>query len=155
MTRFDTVWLWPQVPGGQPMESSKLPARVAVPPEIQELSRQIEEWRSSRPHRMRMPDPLWTLAANLARQYSVAQVSRFLRLDYYSLKERLEALDQNRGGTETRPTFIELRTVAATPVSECTIDLEHPQGRRMRIQVKGAALPDLETLTRTFWATKR
>jgi hypothetical protein len=137
------------------MESSKLPARVVVPSDIQEVSRHIEEWRSSRPHRMRMPEPLWTLAVNLARQYSVAQVSRFLRLDYYSLKQRLEALDPNRDAPEKSPTFIELRTVAATPASECTIDLEHPQGRRMRIQVKGAALPDLEALTRTFWGTKR
>ena len=137
------------------MESSKLPARVVVPSDIQELSRHIEEWRSSRRRRMPMPEPLWTRAANLARQYSVAQVSRFLRLDYYSLKQRLEALHPNRGVPATSPTFIELRTVAADPVPECTIDLEHPQGRRMRIQVKGAALPDLEALTRTFWATKR
>ncbi len=92
---------------------------------------------------------------NLARQYSVAQVSRFLRLDYYSLKERLEAPDRNEGRPETRTTFIELPTVAASPISECTIELEHPQGRRMRIQVKGAALPDVAAITRAFWGVKR
>jgi len=98
-----------------------------------------------------MPEPLWTLAANLARQYSVAQVSRFLRLDYYALKERLEAPDRKNGGRQTRTTFIELPTVA---ISECTIDVEHPQGRRMRIKVTGPTLPDVAALTRTFLGMK-
>lgn len=133
------------------MESSKLPAPVVVPPEIQDLSRHIEQWRSTRRHRRRMPEPLWTLAANLARQYSVAQVSRFLRLDYYSLKERLKAADRSKGGPESGMTFVEL---PASPIAECTIDLEQPQGCRMRIQVKGSVLPDLAALTRTFWAVR-
>ena len=47
-----------------------------------------------------MPDPLWWLAARLARQYSVARISRFARLDCYSLKERLETL--NRAMPELR-----------------------------------------------------
>ncbi len=33
------------------MESKQLPAVVVVPAELQELHRQIEEWRSTRPHR--------------------------------------------------------------------------------------------------------
>jgi len=72
------------------MESKKVAAPVVVPAEIRELSRQIEQWRSTRPHRMPMPEPLWTLAANLAAQYGVARICRFLRLDYYSLKERVQ-----------------------------------------------------------------
>jgi hypothetical protein len=53
------------------MESKRLPAPAVISPEIQELSRQIEQWRGTRLHRMPMPDPLWELAANLARQYGV------------------------------------------------------------------------------------
>jgi hypothetical protein len=138
------------------MESKKLPAPIVVPAEMQEVSCQIEQWRNTRPYRMAMPEPLWTLAANLAKQYGLAPVARFLRLDYYSLKERLEGLDRDSvGASEARPAFIELRPLPAAPVSECTIDLEHPRGPRMRIHVKGAPMPDVAALTRTFWGMKR
>ena len=78
------------------MESKKVSTPVVVPAEIQELSRQIEQWRSTRPHQMPMPEPLWALAANLARHCGVAQVSRFLRLDYYSLKERVQPAERHK-----------------------------------------------------------
>jgi hypothetical protein len=138
------------------MESKKPPAPVLVPAEIQELSRQIEQWRSTRVHRMPMPDPLWTLATNLARQYGVARVARFLHLDYYSLKERIQSPARHEvAARESGPTLIELPHLTATPVSECSIELEHPRGSKMRIHVKGAALPDIAALTRTFWSMKR
>jgi hypothetical protein len=108
---------------------------------------------------MSMPEPLWTLAANLAAQYGVAQVSRILRLDYYSLKERVQPYKRHPiTVSESRspgPTFVELPAMTAPAVSECSIELEHPRGPRMRIHVKGAVLPDLAVLTRIFWGMKR
>jgi hypothetical protein len=135
------------------MESKMLAAPVGIPADIQELSRQIEQWRSTRPHRMPMPEPLWTVAAKLARQYGVARVARFLRLDYYSLKERLQP-ERQQISLPGSPTFIELPHRTATPAPECSIELEHPRGSKMRIHVKGA-LPDLAALTHAFWGMKR
>ncbi len=141
------------------MVSKKVAAPVVVPVEIRELSRQIEQWRSTRPHRTPMPEPLWTFAAKLAAQHGVAQVSRFLRLDYYSLKERVQPEERHPiRVSESRasgPTFIELPSLTTPAVSECSIELEHPRGPKMRIHVKGAALPDLVALTRAFWGMKR
>jgi hypothetical protein len=141
------------------MESKQAALPVVIPTEIQELSRQIEQWRSTRPHRMPMSEPLWTLAASLAARYGVARVSRFLRLDYYSLKERVQPEERHptkvSESRSTGPTFIELPSLTAPAVSECSIELEHPRGQRMRVQVKGATLPDLAALTRTFWGLKR
>jgi hypothetical protein len=136
------------------MESKMLAAPVVIPAEIQELSRQIEQWRSIRRHRMPMPEPLWTVAANLARQYGVARVARFLRLDYYSLKERLQPPERQQVSVPGSPTFIELPHRTTTPAPECSIELEHPRGSQMWIHVKGA-LPDLAALTRAFWGMKR
>jgi len=133
------------------MESKMLAAPVGIPADIQELSRQIEQWRSTRPHRMPMPEPLWTVAAKLARQYGVARVARFLRLDYYSLKERLQP-ERQQISLSGSPTFIELHHRTATP--ECSIELEHPRGSKMWIHAKGA-LPDLAALTHAFWGMKR
>ena len=99
------------------MESKKLLTPIAIPAELKELSRQIEQWRSTRPHRMPMPEPLWTLAANRAARYGVAQVSRFLRLDYYSLKERIQPEERHwitvSESRSSGPTFIELPSLTA------------------------------------------
>ena len=137
------------------MESKELPAPVINPSELKELSRQIEQWRHTRPYRMAMPETLWTLAANVARQHGLARVARFTRLDYYSLKERIESLEQGSSATPVvKPTFIELQRLPVNPVPECTIELEHPRGRRMRIHIKGAPMPDVTALSRTLWGMK-
>ncbi len=137
------------------MESKRLPVPLVVPAELKDLSREIEQWRSTRPHRMPMPESLWTLAVNIARQLGLAPVARFLRLDYYSLKERIESLERRSSATSVaKPTFIELPPLPVSPASECTIELEHPRGRRMRIHIKGAPMPDVTALSRTLWAMK-
>ena len=137
------------------MESKQLPAIVVVPAELQELHRQIEEWRRKRSHRNRMPEALWSLAAHLASEHGLARVARFARLDYYSLKQRLEALERKCAArSDSRPAFIELPPLSAAPVSECIIEVEERRGCRMRIQVKGAPLPDLSALTRSFCGMK-
>ena len=137
------------------MESKELPAPVIIPSELKELSRQIEQWRGTRPYRMAMPETLWTLAAKVARQHGLARVARFTRLDYYSLKERIESLERSSSGTSVvKPTFIELQPLPVDPVSECTIELEHPRGRRMRIHIKGARMPDVRALSRALWGMK-
>ena len=137
------------------MESKKLPGPIVVPTELKELSRQIEQWRCTRPRLAAMPEALGTLAVNAARQHGLARVARFLRLDYYSLKERTERIEQGSSGRSvTKPTFIELSPLPVSPVSECTIELEHPRGRKMRIHIKGAPMPDVTALSRTLWGMK-
>ncbi len=137
------------------MESKKLPAPIVIPAELKDLSRQIEQWRRTRPRLGAMPDALWTLATNAARQQGPARVARFLRLDYYSLKERIESRERGSSASSVmKPTFIELPPLPVSPVSECTIELEHPRGRRMRIHIKGAPMPDVTALSRTLWSVK-
>ncbi|MBP1601484.1 MAG: hypothetical protein H6Q06_1635 [Acidobacteria bacterium] len=137
------------------MESKNMPAPIDIPTELKDLSCQIEQWRRTRPHRMPMPEPLWVLATNLARQHGLARVARLVRLDYYCLKNRIESLHEGNSATSVaKPTFIELPPLPVNPVSECTIELEHPRGRRMRIHMKGAPMPDVTALSRTLWGMK-
>ena len=73
------------------MESNKsLATSSDIPPDVAEFCRQVELWRQTRTHREPMPEQLWTLATSLARQYTVARISRFARLDYYTLKDRVD-----------------------------------------------------------------
>jgi len=137
------------------MGSKKLPVPIVVPAEFRKLHCQIEQWRRTRPRLGAMPELLWTLAVDAARQHGLARVARFLRLDYYSLKERVESPEQDKGSTSAgKPTFIELPPLHVSPVSECTIELEHPRGRKMRIHIKGAPMPDVTALSRTLWGMK-
>jgi hypothetical protein len=136
------------------MESKELPARLVVPAEIQKLCRRIEKWRQSRRHRELIPERLWGLAARLARQYGVARIARFARLDYYALRERFDSLDRDGIQGEKRPAFVEVALPSSASVSECIVEFEHPRGDRMRIHVKGGPAPDLAALSRSFWSTK-
>jgi hypothetical protein len=99
-----------------------------------------------------MPELLWNSAGQLGRQYGVCRVARYLRLDYYSLKERIQ-YGTELAGPGAKANFIELPAIGLAP--ECSIELEHPRGARMRIHVKGTALPDLASITRAFCGGKR
>jgi hypothetical protein len=62
-----------------------------IPSPIEQLQRQLDEFRSTQPHRTKLPETLWQAAVELARQHGVFGRSS-LRLDYVGLKERLTAL---------------------------------------------------------------
>jgi hypothetical protein len=133
------------------MESRNLPAPPDVPTEIEDLRRQVEQWRQTRRHREPMPEPLWGLAARLARKHGVARISRFARLDYYTLKKRVGSSNRiQMVEADKKPAFVEVALPLSIP--ECIIELEHPRGARMRISVKGGAVPDLAALSRSFWS---
>ncbi len=122
---------------------------AAVPLALERARQRFERWRRTRTsRRVRIPAALWATAVTLARQHGLYATCRTLRLDYAVLKRRLQATGDG-GTTPSSPTFVEL----ALPSSSCAcmIELESPQGGRMRVQVHGAALPDLVALTRVVW----
>lgn len=127
-----------------------------LPPQIESVRQRLERWRRNRKQRSAIPEELWASAADLACRYGLAKTARALRLDYYSLKERIEAGDR-QGSRErsARPAFVELIPQAAAAVSECTIELEDSSGARMRIHLKGSGVPDLTNLSESFWRMGR
>jgi hypothetical protein len=136
------------------MESKKLlPPLSDIPSDVADLCRQIERWRQTRRHREPMPARLWTMAASLAREHTVARIARLARVDYYTLRDRLDALVvESTVKQEKRPSFVELPVPLCAPSAECIVELEHPRGGRMRIHVKGSPAPDLAALSRSFWS---
>ena len=87
---------------------------LPIPGPIEQLQRQLDEFRSTQPHRKKLPETVWQAAVELARQYGVYSVSHPLRLDYVGLKKRLDGVPgpQKRAA---KPAFVEL--VAAQPAS--------------------------------------
>jgi hypothetical protein len=128
----------------------------ALPPQIESVCRRFARWRRNKKHRSPIPDELWKSAADLACAYGLSKTARTLRLNYYSLKERIEAGSQQgfRGGDAT-PAFMELIPQPAAAISECIMEMEDPSGARMRIHLKGSRVPDIKDLSDSFWRMPR
>ena len=120
---------------------------------LEKTRRRITRWRETRTHRgAPMPATLWAAAIALARQHGLYTTARALRVDYGSLKKRLDAAG---AGCVPSPAFIELPAARPTGLGPCVIDLHGARGRRMRIEVAGVTVADLVTLTQVAWARAR
>ena len=125
-----------------------LPARLAG------VRRQIERWRRTRKVRSRIPEPLWALAIEVAGTYGVHRVAKALRLSYYALKKRVTegAVAVHRVTKRgTKATFVELPPPVQTTSGECILEVENASGAKMRMHLKGVAMPDLAAISRSFW----
>jgi hypothetical protein len=60
------------------------------------VQRLFEVWRRNRPRRTRIPEPLWQDAIELALSLGIHHVAASLRLDYYSLRARVQLRDPTR-----------------------------------------------------------
>jgi hypothetical protein len=122
-----------------------------IPEAIVQLQQELERFRSANPTRMRLPEPLWQAAVNLARQYGIWRTAKPLRLDYMGLKKRLACADLPPvKRAKLAPSFIELVPPPAVTTGECVIEFELPGGARMRIQWKSPTPPDWVSLFRAW-----
>ena len=134
------------------MRTRTTPARTTT---LSSVCREFEHWRRTRPHRSAIPASLWALAVEHARTVGVHATARRLRLDYYALKQRVDAAAAGAPRASAPPAFIEVVPGGPLPagVSECVIDFADARGT-MRIAVKSAALPDLAALSQSFWGAR-
>ena len=115
--------------------------------ELLEAKRKIERWRRTRHRRTAMPEHLWQAAADVARVLGVNPVARAVRLDYYSLKKRVEAEGEAGNGSGS---FIEVAvTGASSPANGSLVEVERPDGARMRIHL--ATNREVLDLAESFW----
>jgi len=119
--------------------------------QIDHLQKRFDDWRKSHKPRTRIPGRLWDSAVRIAGQYGLHRTARVLHLDYYALKKRLDAAGVKQGPV---PSFIELSPPAPERIPEYVIELETRNGSKMRIQIRGMGVPDLNTLSSTFWRSK-
>jgi hypothetical protein len=120
----------------------------SVPVEIEKAREQLEDWRRKQPGRARIPEDVWAVAVELARQHGVHQTARTLRLDYVKLKKRLGG-GCHGSGSEVPATFVEVMAPEGSSLCECSMEMEGRRGK-IRIQIKGATMPDLAALSRAL-----
>ena len=128
---------------------------VSIPEPIVQLQQQLDQFRTSQPHRRKIPEVLWHSAVDLARQHGLYAVAHPLRLDYVGLKRRLEGVSKFKEKTKVAsPGFVEL--IPAEPAAaECVIEFESKSGGKMRIQWKGSGAPDWSSLLRAWREAER
>ncbi|MGC1451301.1 MAG: hypothetical protein WA830_14830 [Candidatus Sulfotelmatobacter sp.] len=134
-----------------------------ISPDMQRLYKRFERWRSAHTGRLPIPERLWTAAAELAREHGVFPTAKALRLEYGKLKDRAEALGQEKkvvrklrsaiprhAVSTAAPTFMELITPRSGSAASAVVELEGPRSR-MKIELKGITTAELVALSRALW----
>jgi hypothetical protein len=83
----------------------------------------LDEFRSTQPHRTKLPETPWQAAVERARQHGVYSVAHPLRLDYTGLKKRLDGIAGSQRKA-TKGTFVELVADHPAPMADCVIEFE-------------------------------
>ena len=128
--------------------------KTAVPTEMEEARKRLEEWRSKQVHRGRIPEIEWAAAVELARRHGVNRTSRILRLDYGKLKKLLETGGGAVRHKHTAMKFMELIGPQTGTLAECRFEVESPRGK-LKIELKGTTIADVAALSRALWSEQQ
>lgn len=138
-----------------------MPTRQQRPPQPDDFAaarRAFDDWRTTRKRGQRIPEPLWDAATALAEQHGIAKTAAALKLDYYALKRRLTGEPatprSNRDDADARPRFVEVSLATAAATITCTLEVEGRGERhsKLRLELQGIALADLDALLRSVWS---
>jgi hypothetical protein len=116
---------------------------------LEEAKGRFEEWRSNRRGKARIPAELWSAAVEVARKEGINRTARELHVAWDDLKRRMETTGEVRRQLGP-PAFVELVAPQTQSVPECALEVEGRQGK-LRIQLKGASVSDLATLSRALF----
>jgi hypothetical protein len=114
-----------------------------LPTELARAFDRFNAWRRAKGSRGRIPDALWQLAVEAAAAHGLSRTTQVLRLDYDSLKRRLEAAEDR--GAAKACAFVEL-PAALGSVKECVIEWSDPTGVQLRMVLKGYEAAELATV---------
>ena len=115
--------------------------------------KKFDLWRKNRSGRGRIPKALWQAAVEAAEEHGPSKTAKALRLDYYKLKEHLDASLKGHEEPKDRG-FFEV-PLFAPDSRESVLELEDGEGARLRVVLKGSKPAELESLARTFWKMAR
>jgi hypothetical protein len=126
-----------------------------LPPKLLQGRQAFEQWRNQQETRCRLPDHLWSLAVELAREYGFTKTAKTLRVEYNMLKKKSLSLEGPSGQPAAVPAeaFLELRPNAVPDQFECIIDCQRSLGQMIRIHLKGPHWPDVTGLCERLWGT--
>ena len=125
--------------------------------DLRVLQRQLDSLRRRQSGRVRLPGPLWEAAAQLARERSVSEVARRLRIDFYKLQRRVRDFPPAapEGPAAINPGFLELKFAATVPPPGNGGVVELFDGSQRRLRMETGHDPTLWlTLAEAFWRSR-
>jgi hypothetical protein len=134
-------------------------APIESPLTLEEVAEHFEQWRLSKQNGERIPEQLWNEAVSLVDTYGVSQVTRTLRLGGRDLNKRRGMIEagQRQQCPSGKTAFVEIDPVVkgrapGPEASAVWMELERPDGLRLRIQPTGGA--DLLALVDRFMGAR-
>jgi hypothetical protein len=114
--------------------------------DLRRAQQRFQDWRRTKTPKSRIPESLWELAVKLVAAHGLHRTARALKLNYYVLKEHVEAALGQPEETEAKGSaFLELPPVLALG-KECLIEFEDGTGR-LRMHLKGYDAADIATVS--------
>ena len=134
------------------MEQETTPAPI-LKPTLEEVRDKFQLWRNNKQGRRRIPDALWQSAVELCKDHSLLNVSRTLRLNYTALKHRVQSTQKIAAPSSGYCSeFVEVDFEQSMLCSECIVELETPNGAKMKMYFKGQQREfDAVDLSKAFW----
>jgi hypothetical protein len=117
---------------------------------LDEARRRFDAWRQSHRWLGRIPQELWRVAAETAAVHGVEATARRLLVDPARLQQWLPVAEP--ADVVAAPQFLELPPLLVGAPAECTLELEEPSGRKLRILLKGPATTQAVAFGRMLWA---
>ncbi len=130
--------------------------RGPLPAEVGSVRERIEHWRATREKRTRMPDELWEAAATVAREHGLWAVSRALRVNYESLKQRVGRAREATGASAAG--FVELdaaQLIGRGEGATSVLELSSADGAKLLVRLEGHDTLDVPALVAAFWGRGR
>ena len=124
---------------------------TVLPASLERLRRRFESWRQVREKGTRIPEELWQAAREEASRLGVNRVSRALRLNYNDLRKRLRSPVRSVVSEPEAPSFIEMALHRDAAEGECVVEVESPDGSRMKLRFRGKPAMDVVSWSRSFW----
>lgn len=110
----------------------------------------FDQWRKTRKKREAIPDELWSAAVKLAEELSVFKVAKSLRLNYASLKKRVNQLPPRVHTENQASSFIEIPVMSAGNAQQYRVDIHRSDGSLMQIRLPHGEGTQLSALIGAF-----
>jgi hypothetical protein len=121
-----------------------------VVPELAQAAAAFARWRDRTQVGARIPEALWSQAAELAATHGVAKVAATLRLDYVRLKRRVaERAVAAASPPSAAPAFVELTLPPREP--GCVLSLSNAVGHCLRIEWTRPLATEVAAVARSLW----
>ncbi len=138
---------------GRLMRNRKKPGRA-----LRRAMRRFEAWRRDPSRGRRIPEKLWELADEAAREDGVSPAAHRLGLDFSTLKRRLKPKRARRprpARPRPKAEFIEVPQAVLPSGPVCVVEVQDGTGRRLRVEYRNVKAPEIASVARMLWSVRR